>query len=165
MITGSVAAAYHGAARATMDVDAVIDPTPQQLTVLLQRVENAGLYVSDEAARVALADRTMFNIIDPETGWKADLILRKDRPFSVEEFARKVMTELLGERVAVATLEDVILSKLEWATIGGSARQLEDVRRLLTIGSDILDFAYVERWVASLGLRRAWESVRDEPNT
>jgi len=75
------------------------------------------------------------------------------------------MTELLGERVAVATLEDVILSKLEWATIGGSARQIEDVRRLLTIGSDILDFAYVERWVASLGLRLAWESVRDEPNT
>jgi len=68
MITGSVAAAYHGAARATMDVDAVIDPTPQQLTVLLQRVGNAGLYVSDEAARMALADRTMFNIIDPETG-------------------------------------------------------------------------------------------------
>ncbi len=163
MITGSVAAAYHGAARATMDVDAVIDPTPPQLTTLLQRVQDAGLYVSLEAARAALADRTMFNIIDPETGWKADLIVRKNRPFSVEEFARQVPAELLGERVAVATLEDVILSKLEWATIGGSARQLEDVRRLLAIGSDVLDFAYVERWVVSLGLRRAWQSVRDEP--
>ena len=148
-----------------MDVDAVIDPTPQQLTAVLQCVDDAGLYVSTDAARAALADRTMFNIIDPESGWKADLIVRKERPFSVEEFARRVPTDLLGERVAVATLEDLVIAKLEWATLGGSARQLEDVRRLLAIGSDVLDLAYVERWVTSLGVRRAWQSVRDEPGT
>ncbi len=163
MITGSVAAAYHGAARATMDVDAVIDPTPAQLAVLVQRLEEAGLYVSAEAAREALSDRTMFNVIDPETGWKADLIVRRHRPFSDEEFARQLPTELLGQRVAVASLEDVILSKLEWATLGGSARQLEDVRRLLAIGGHTLDLAYIERWIEPLGVRRAWHSVRDEP--
>ncbi len=41
MITGSVAAAYHGAARATMDVDAVIDPTPTQLTALVRALRPA----------------------------------------------------------------------------------------------------------------------------
>lgn len=161
MITGSVAAAYHGAARATMDVDAVIDPTPSQLAELVQRLVIAGLYVSAEAARDALSARTMFNAIDPNTGWKADLIVRRHRPFSDEEFARQLPTELLGQRVAVATLEDVILSKLEWATLGGSARQLEDVRRLLVIGGETVDVAYIERWVAPLGVRAAWQSVRD----
>ncbi len=163
MITGSVAAAYHGAGRATMDVDAVIDPTPSQLMDLVQRLEGAGLYVSKDAAREALAHRTMFNAIDPETGWKADLIVRKHRPFSDEEFGRQLSTELLGQRVAVATLEDVILSKLEWATMGGSTRQLEDVRRLLAIAGDALDGAYIERWIEPLRVRRVWQSVRDEP--
>ena len=163
MITGSVAAAYHGAARATMDMDVVIDPTLAQLLDLVTRLEAAGLYVSDEAAREALSHRTMFNAIDPATGWKADLIVRKDRPFSDEEFRRRLSTELLGQRVAVATLEDVILSKLEWSTIGGSTRQLEDVRRLLAIADDTLDQAYIERWLDPLRVRRAWQSVRDEP--
>lgn len=162
MITGSVAAAYHGAARATMDVDAVIDPTPAQLTALVRALEHAGLNVSAEAAHEALTNRSMFSVIDAETGWKADLIVRKRRPFSDEEFARQLPTELLGQRVAVATLEDVTLSKLEWATMGGSARQLEDVRRLLAIGGDAVDLAYIARWIEPLGVRSAWRSVYDE---
>ena len=89
--------------------------------------------------------------------------VRKDRPFSDEEFRRRLSTELLGQRVAVATLEDVILSKLEWSTIGGSTRQLEDVRRLLAIADETLDRAYIERWLDPLRVRRAWQSVHDEP--
>ncbi len=165
MITGSVAAAFHGAGRATMDVDAVIDPTPAQLADLLHRLESAGLYVSHEAAREALSDRAMFNVIDSATGWKADLIVRRERAFSAEEFARKLPTDLFGERVAVATIEDVILSKLEWATMGGSARQLEDVRRLLAVGADTVDRAYIERWIEPLYVRDAWQSVRGEPTS
>ena len=60
LTTGSVAAAYHGAAQATMDVDAVIDPTSGQLADLVQRLAAAGLYVSEGAAHETLADRTMF---------------------------------------------------------------------------------------------------------
>jgi hypothetical protein len=35
MISGSFSAAYHGAARAAMDVDVVIDPTPAPLPSLV----------------------------------------------------------------------------------------------------------------------------------
>ena len=45
MLTGSVAAGYRGASRATMDVDAVIDPTVPQLRDFVRRVLDAGLYV------------------------------------------------------------------------------------------------------------------------
>ncbi len=159
MLTGSVAAAYHGAARATMDIDAVIDPTAAQLDILVETLVSVGLYVSAEAAHTALADRTMFNAIDPDTGWKADLIVRKQRPFSLEEFARRVPADLLGEHVFIATLEDVILSKLEWTALGGSARQLEDVRRLLAIAGETLDRAYVDEWAARLGVESAWSAV------
>jgi len=58
MLTGSLAAAYHGAGRATMDIDVVIDPTEPQLRVLVGALERSGLYVSsnaaDEAARCGL---------------------------------------------------------------------------------------------------------------
>ncbi len=160
MLTGSVAAGFRGAGRATMDVDAVIDPTAVQLQTFVRSVLHAGLYVSEEAASDALATRGMFNVVHPLTGWKADLIVRKHRAFSEEEFARRESVDFLGVELAVATLEDIVLSKLEWAVLGASSRQLEDVRALLRINQGAVDLAYIERWVDLLGVRRSWESAR-----
>ena len=160
MLTGSVAGAYHGAGRATMDLDLVIDPRPADLDAFVARVAASGAYVSAEAARAALADRSMFNVVDVESGWKADLIVRKARPFSEEEFRRRQSVDLLGVRIDVATLEDIVLAKLEWSTLGGSARQLEDVRALLRLRGDELDHEYVHRWVDLLQLREQWAAVK-----
>lgn len=162
MLTGSVAAAFHGASRATLDVDLVIaPPTASALDEFVQRIEALGLYVSGEAAREALGYAGMFNVIDPETGWKADLIVRKRRTFSEREFERREAVDFLGVPVAVATVEDLILSKLEWARLGGSARQLEDVRALLRSAGDEADRSYLEQWVDRLEVRSLWESVED----
>jgi hypothetical protein len=38
----------------------------------------------------------MFNVVDPETGWKADLILRKRRPFSETELSRREAADFQG---------------------------------------------------------------------
>lgn len=62
----------------------------------------------------------------------------------------------------VATLEDVILSKLEWAKLGGSARQLEDVAGLLRIGEDTLDRHYLVHWIQELRLAAQWEAARQQ---
>ena len=161
MLTGSLAAAFHGASRATMDVDLVIDPTTPALDDFVRRVEALGLYVSADAAREALAHCGMFNVVDPETGWKADLIVRKRRPFSETEFSRGEAADFFGVSLAVASLEDVILSKLEWARLGASGRQLEDVRALLRIAGESVDRPYLEPWVDRLGVRAEWESVRE----
>jgi len=159
MLTGSIAAAWHGAGRATMDVDLVIDPTDDALRVLLDALARPGIYLSREAAREALDHRGMFNVIDAATGWKADLIIRKHRPFSEVELARRRPIEFDGMRLWVASVEDVILSKLEWARLGGSTRQLEDVAGLVRI-SDELDEAYLARWIAELGLDAQWQLAR-----
>ncbi len=106
-----------------------------------------------------MADRTLFNVIDGESGWKADLIVRKDRPFSNAEFARRQPGMLLGVEIAIATPEDLILSKLEWASLGASARQLEDVRALVAMAGDALDRAYVAHWADALGLAEAWDEI------
>ena len=64
MLTGSLAAAFHGAGRATMDIDVVIDPTAEQLQALVAAIAESGAYVSREAAEEALTHRTMFNAVD-----------------------------------------------------------------------------------------------------
>ena len=159
MLTGSAAAAYYGAARATMDIDLVVDPTAQQLTVLVADLASPTVYVSLDAALDALAQQSMFNIVDASTGWKADLIIRKRRAFSETEFARRVIGDLDGTRVSVATLEDIIVAKLEWAKLSGSQRQLDDVTTLLRLHAATVDDAYIAKWVAALSLSKEWREV------
>ncbi len=163
MLTGSLAAAYHGAGRATMDIDVVIDPTPSQLRALVRALAETGAYISAEAADEALAHRSTFNVVDTTSGWKADLIIRKIRPFSETELGRRQAAEYEGCALWVASVEDVIVAKLEWAMLGGSARQLEDVAALRRVHAGRLDRAYLEHWVAELGLTTQWEQViRDD---
>jgi hypothetical protein len=102
----------------------------------------------------------MFNVVDPESGWKVDLIVRKARAFSDAEFERRVRATYEGKQIHVATLEDVILSKLEWAKLGGSARQLDDVRALLALHADTVDVDYLTRWIQALGLHLQWAAVK-----
>lgn len=56
--------------------------------------------------------------------------------------------------------EDVILSKLEWAKLGESERQLEDVSRLVQVRGNDLDSAYLGHWIGVLGVAREWDRAR-----
>lgn len=159
MLTGSVAAAYLGALRSTLDVDVVIDPTAEALEQFVDAIAAAGWYVSRDAARDALLHRSMFNVIDAESGWKADLVVRKSRPFSESEFARRQPMASGPGDLSIVRIEDLMLAKLEWARLGGSARQLEDVAVLRQIAGDTLDAAYVDRWAVALGVDALWRTV------
>ncbi len=83
--------------------------------------------MEDTSAEV-FAQRSMFNVIDTNYGWKVDLILKRTRPFSQVEFDRRV-------------------------TIEYQARQIGDVAALLRVQGDTLDRSYLDHWVSELGLR------------
>ena len=155
MVSGSIASSLHGNPRATNDFDLVIDPDPGSLNRLIDSVP-AEWYVSRDAAQTAFKQRSMFNVLDSVGGWKADLIIRKDRPFSVREFSRKVPAIVLGVDVAVVSPEDSILSKLEWSVESGSDRQYRDALGVALLNLDSLDRSYLEQWAKEL---RVEESV------
>ena len=159
MVAGSFASTHHGVPRTTQDIDVIIDPTTAALEKFVANLKPEAYYVSADAARDALRQRGMFNVIDMGTGWKVDLIVRKARPFSVEEFHRRTPARLLGVDVFIATPEDTILSKLEWASMSGSERQLRDVAGVVEVRRDTLDLDYVERWANALGVIEAWRKV------
>lgn len=59
---------------------------------------------------------------------------------------------LSGVPTFVANAEDTILSKLECSKTSGSERQLRDVIAILQVQRSTLDFHYLERWAAELGI-------------
>jgi hypothetical protein len=160
MLTGSFASAFHGAPRTTQDVDIVIAPTLGSLQKLVTQFPEKEYYVSREAALQAYGSESLFNVIDLNSGWKIDFIIRKSRPFSREEFERRREADMLGTRLYIASAEDVILSKLEWAKMSSSERQINDVAGILRTQGDDLDLEYVERWIAALGLENHWTQAK-----
>jgi hypothetical protein len=160
MLTGSFASSYHGTPRATQDVDFVIAPTESQLRHLIRLLPDTEYYISQEAALEALAREGQFNVIDFATGWKIDLIIRKSRAFSRTEFERRLAVDLFGVQLFIASPEDVLLAKLEWAKAGESVRQLEDCANILRACWDELDRSYLEHWVAQLGLEGQWQHAK-----
>ncbi len=159
MLTGSLAAAFYGSPRATQDIDVVVESQPDSLKEFVTSLRAAGVYVDVGAALDALRTGGQFNAIDPQTGWKADLIVRKSRPFSESEFSRRRESELFGVEVALATLEDLVIAKLEWSELGDSELQRRDIRQLLDIAGDSIDHAYLARWINALNLKEAWDRV------
>lgn len=159
MLAGSFASAFHGTPRATQDIDLVIDATRVALDVFVTQAAAAGYYVDADGAREALRQRRQFNIIDARSGWKADLVVRKERLFSREEFGRRVPATVLGVALFVASAEDTILAKLEWAARTDSERQLMDVAGILRVKRAALDRDYIDRWARALGVVDLWQRV------
>jgi len=139
MVTGSVASSYHGRPRSTHDADVVVDPTPDQMDHLVLELAGAGFYVDLDRAREALRRRGQFNVIETRHACKVDLIVRQDRPFSLEEFSRRMAVDLtFGRGISIVTPEDAILSKLEWARRSGdSENQIADAAGIVEVSAGL----------------------------
>jgi hypothetical protein len=159
MITGSIASSLHGAPRSTQDIDIVVDPTRESLEQLLNAFPTDQYYVSRNSAHDAFRKASLFNVIDQATGWKIDFIIRKARDFSRREFERRTQAPVLGTNLYVATAEDVLIAKLEWAKRSGSDRQIDDAATIIRMQGDRLDRAYVEPWVEELEIRDQWAAA------
>ena len=151
MVVGSFASTFHGEPRMTRDIDLVVDPSTESIGLVVERLyslEEGRFYVGD--AQTAVTNRDMFNVIDNATGWKLDLIVRKDRAFSQGELDRRVAAQLGGVDLFVSSAEDTVLAKLEWGKKSGSGRQFSDA--VAVIGAQVLDRNYLEVWAKELGV-------------
>jgi hypothetical protein len=160
MVVGSLASTFHGVTRATQDIDIVVVLGQRQVRTLLDAFPPEQYYISETAARDAVRRRSQFNIIDMDTGWKADFVIQKQRPFSGHEMERRTRVTLMGHQLHIATAEDTIIAKLEWARVGQSERQLRDVAGILEVKGAALDTQYIDHWIAELGLEEIWERAR-----
>ena len=161
MVAGSVSSSFYGNPRSTRDVDIVIDPDRKGLDSFLNTL-GPEYYVSRPAALEALESRGMFNIIDTRNSWKVDLIIRKTRPFSREEFRRRRSAELMGVTTWIVSPEDSILSKLEWTKGRQSSLQLQDATQVLIVQWEKLDFEYLRRWARQLGVAEQLDAIIEQ---
>lgn len=149
MVTGSYASNLHGTPRATIDGDVVIDPAEANLRAFVRSLQQT--YYADEAMAVeALRRRFMFNVIHLSSTYKIDLIIKKSSAYEDTAFARKVKGTIIKKDRWFISAEDIILAKLQWHSMGGSERQLDDVIAVIKLNRGMLDMPYVRTWATTL---------------
>lgn len=149
MLSGSVAMSAYVLPRATRDFDFIVHLETADVDALVKHFAQ-GYYCDSDAIQEALHRKTMFNIIDHASGFKADFVILKDDGYRQTEFNRRVEVDFEGMPIWMATAEDLLLSKLIWIQDFQSNLQKEDIKNLAAVES--LDRDYVFQWINKMNL-------------
>lgn len=160
MLTGSMAMMSYSVYRYTADVDVVIEVTPGDATRIISAFE-PDYYVPHDSVFRAISSERMFNIIHQATAFKVDCIIRKSSEFQRNVFMRRVRGDFYGKEISIITKEDLILSKLWWASDSHSEKQLTDVKNLMRAG---YESEYIETWAKKLNLIELYAECLTEIN-
>ena len=144
-IGGSFASSFHGVARATQDIDLIVELPMSRVEDLYRAVSNA-YYADQDSIRDAIRMGLSFNLIHFESGFKVDLFVASRHPLGRDQLIhrRRVQTAPLGGdplNVDVISAEDIILAKLLWYREGGevSERQWNDLVSLQEVQKTRVD--------------------------
>jgi hypothetical protein len=135
--------------RATRDFDFIVHLKASDVDALVKHF-GQGYYCDSDAIYEALHRKTMFNIIDHASGFKADFVILKDDPYRQTEFNRRIQADFEGMLIWLASVEDLLLSKLIWIQDFQSNLQKEDIKNLAAVESQDRD--YVFHWINKLNL-------------
>jgi len=162
-LTGGASTIAYGEPRMTQDIDLVVDPQAMAANIgpFLEAVRATGFLVDEEAAKKAVSEGGMFQLLDLGESLKVDLYPREMIP---GELDRSVPTEVFaGLVLPVASRVDAALSKLVWIS-KGSHKSRRDLRQILR-RADAGDRARVGRWAAEHGLDALLQEVLSEPDS
>lgn len=149
MLSGSVAMGIYTLPRATRDFDFVVHLQLKDVEAFTALFKE-GYYCDSEAVKDAIKHHSIFNIIDHESGYKADFVILKTEPYRQLEFSRRKQIEYLDKKIFVVSAEDLLLSKLIWIQDYQSPLQMEDIKSILSSGN--LDLDYIREWITKLRL-------------
>jgi hypothetical protein len=164
MVTGAAASIIYGEPRLTNDIDLVIDLKPAEVKPLLSSFPPENFYCPPSEVIFAEVSREQsghFNLIHHETGFKADFYAAGRDKLNHWGLNRRKQIKVEGDELWLASIEYVILRKLEYYQKGGSEKHLRDIAGILSVSSDQIDFKVLDTKIKELLLEKEWATARN----
>jgi hypothetical protein len=168
MVVGGFAAIFYGEPRLTLDVDIVVDMKWHHIEPFVAAFPIPDYYVSEEGIRDSLQRRYLFNVIQPTTGAKVDLVPLPRDPFTRAAFQRRQRMEYdaAAHSATFITPADIVVAKLVAHRETESEKHLRDARGVLITQWGELNLEAVRRSARASGvldqLEELVEAVRQE---
>ncbi|MEX2092089.1 MAG: hypothetical protein WD971_05400 [Pirellulales bacterium] len=161
MIVGSLATNVYCNPRSTEDGDFVVQTNLAQLA----------RDIKQSRTDVRFDPQLSFESV---TGTKKIVLHIEGHAFDVEvfelsddehdqlRFSRRVQVTTFDRPVWIASLEDMIVTKLRWSQHAGREKDVSDARNLIGVQRDFADWPYVESWCDRHGTRELLDRLRKE---
>ena len=159
MIVGSLASNFHGIPRSTRDADFVVELPPG----VLQRLADAlppGLTLHSQAAFEAVTGTTRYLVELAGSPFVGELFVRSDDAHDQERFSRRLQVRVFDRVAWVASAEDMIVTKLRWVDQAHRPKDRDDIRNMLAVRAEELDWTYLRRWSQVHGTAGLLEEIR-----
>ena len=162
-VGGSLASSMSGEPRSTLDVDMVVAITENDIGSIVAAL-GTEFYVSEDALRRAVRERSTANLIHHRTSIKIDLFVMGSTPLDENQMQRRRRVQVSSDPDRFLYMhppEDILLQKIRWFRRGGetSDRQRRDILGIVKVQGDRLDRDYLQRNAVLIGgedlLRRA----------
>jgi len=161
MVVGGFAVIFYGEPRLTIDVDIVVDMKWGHIGPFVAAFPIPDYYVSEEGIRDSLQRCYSFNVIQPTTGAKVDLVPLPRDPFTRAAFQRRQRLEYdeAGHSATFITPKDIIVAKLIAYRETASDKHLRDAQGVLMMQWGELDLEAVRRGARASGVLEPFEEL------
>ena len=159
MVVGSLSSNYHGVARSSQDADLVLELGSHSILDITRALGPAFRLDPQISFETVMGTSRHVLHID-EVPFMIELFRLSNDPHDQERFRRRLRVKLFDQDSFVPTAEDVIVMKLRWVVHGRRTKDVDDIRDVIAVQWDALDWDYIHRWCDQHGTREKLEEIR-----
>ena len=157
MLVGSLSSNYYGVSRSTKDADFVIELGDKRITSVMETLPSA-FRLNPQITFETIPGTVRYIIDVNEIPFRIEMFRLGDDPHDQERFARRsrVFVPQFQRQAFIPRVEDVIVTKLRWQR----GKDRDDVRDMIAVQADAIDWEYVHRWSDLHGTRELLDEIR-----
>jgi hypothetical protein len=155
LLSGSFASNYYGIPRSTRDADFVLQAEHAAGPEFAKQLGED--FVLDPQLSFETNTGTLRQgLRHKKKAFKVELFLLSQDPHDQSRFERRRAVQLHDRRLWLPSPEDVVVTKLRWAR----GKDKDDVRDVMAVQRDKLDWGYIEQWCRRHGTLALMEEIR-----
>lgn len=159
MLVGSISSSAYGIARSSKDADVVIELGGRSIRPLADRLGKS--FRLDPQMSFETVTMTTRHIIEvDEVPFTIELFHLSDDEHDQERFRRRRRVKLFDRETWLPQPEDVVVTKARWSHQGRQSKDRDDVRDVISVQGDALDWDYVYAWADRHGTRALLDDIR-----
>jgi len=158
MVVGSFSTNYYGIPRSTQDADFVVQLASGDFARLCARL-GTDFKPDPQMSFETITGTTRYRMLGPGS-FAFEFFLPSDDAHDRIRFERRRKVVLQGCETWIPTAEDAIVTKLRWSQRGQRGKDLEDVRNMIAVQAERIDYSHVEYWCKEHGTLDLLQQVR-----
>jgi hypothetical protein len=161
VLVGSLSSNYYGVSRSTQDADIVVSCPAGKITELLRALGEEFERDPQMAFETVTATSKVLLRVK-QTGFQVEVFFLSNDEHDQQRFTRRRRVNVFGREAFLLSVEDVLVTKLRWLHLAGRRKDEDDIRAVMRIQQNSVDWPYVESWCDRHGTRELLDRLRQE---